>query len=122
MAGSARSGGFAMVTFEPVPRWLVSFARLTSHDTYPQVTEIQLVAPGFDDSQLRALAAIGTLKSIDFDQTQVTDAGLSEFCKNSNVEHIRVGNQNKNVSESGRRLAASITTEHDYIPKWPPPS
>jgi hypothetical protein len=122
IVASPKSGGFAMVTFEPVPRWLVPFAMLTSHDTYPQVTEIQLVAPGFDDSQLRALAAIGTLKSIDFDQTQVTDAGLSEFCKKSNVEHIQVGNQNKNVTESGRRLAARMTSEHDYTPKWPPPS
>lgn len=122
IAGTPESGGFAMITYERVPRWLVPFAIVTSRDTYPQITEIQLVAPGFDDSQLKALAEIGTLKSIDFEQTQVTDAGLSDFCTKSNVEHIQVGSQNKNITESGRQLAARVTSDHHYVPKWPPTS
>ena len=122
IAGIPKSGGFAMVTYESVPRWLVPFAIVTSHDTYPQITEIQLVAPGFDDSQLKALAEIGTLRSIGFEQTQITDAGLSEFCKQSSVEHVQVGSQNKSVTESGRQLAARLTSDHDYVPKWPPRS
>ena len=121
IVGSPKSGGFAMVTFERLPGWLDTFANLIGHDAFPRITELQLIAPGFDDDQLNVLAEINTLRSIDFDRTKVTDAGLSEFCRKSNVKNIHVGNANEHITETGRDLAAKKTRKHRYTPKWPPP-
>jgi hypothetical protein len=120
IAGSAKSGGFAMVTFERLPGWLYTFATLIGQDALPQITEVQLIAPGFDDDQLDALAEIKALRSIDFDRTKVTDAGLSKFCRKSSVKNIHVGNRNENITNTGRDVAAEKTQRQEYTRKWPP--
>lgn len=121
IAGLAKSGGLAMVTFEPAPRWLNWFAMLIGHEPASQITELQFISSGFDDDQLMAVAEISTLKAIELQLTQVTDAGLVEFCRNSKVKNIRVGNRNEHITETGRDLAARITSKYGYSPKWPPP-
>lgn len=122
IAGNCKSGGFAMVTFECIPDWLSTIAKLLGRESVPQITEIQIVSGGFDDSQLDVLSNIGTLRSIQFDGTKITDSGLAEFCEKSNVKYIRIGQLNEGITSTGRELAAQKNAGEEYTPKWPPPS
>ena len=120
IAAIPRSGGNAMVTYEPLPQWLNWFASISGNDGFPQITEVQIVASGFNDEQLEMLGKVQTLKSIDFNLSQVTDQGLARFCEVSQVKRIVIGEINPGISESGRLMARKKTQGQDYTTKWPP--
>ncbi len=67
------------------------FAAFKDH---PMVSEVELIGPGYTDASAETLVTLRRMRSLDLNDTQLTDAGIARAIENRSFEYLKLKGAN----------------------------